>query len=342
MSSPKVAIVILNWNGRHYLQKFLPSVVSSLYDNLDIVVADNGSTDDSVSFLRDNYPQVRLILLPVNYGFTKGYNEALKQVEATYYVLLNSDVETGHDWIRPMVGLLESNPVIAACQPKILAYSNKELFEYAGAAGGWMDSYGYPFSKGRVFEICEEDHGQYDTAAPIFWASGAALFIRSSVYREQHGFDDFFFAHMEEIDLCWRIQLSGYEVWSCPESVVYHVGGGTLPRGNSRKTFLNFRNNHIMLWKNLTFTGKLRVFPVRLILDGVTGLKALAGGDGGTFKAIIRAHWAFFRWVLTGPAPFSAGHKPGAEVKGIFRGNVAWMHFIKKKKTFSEIVQGWL
>ena len=183
---------------------------------------------------------MRIIRLTENHGFAKGYNEALKQVTADYYVLLNSDVEVTEGWLEPMVNLLETNKTIAACQPKLLAFHNKNLFEYAGAAGGWIDKYGYPFAKGRVFDVCEEDKGQYDQTEPIFWASGAALFIRSNVYHEVKGFDEYFFAHQEEIDLCWRIQLAGYEMYSCPESVVYHVGGGTLPKGNSKKTFLEF------------------------------------------------------------------------------------------------------
>ncbi|RYY60634.1 MAG: glycosyltransferase family 2 protein [Chitinophagaceae bacterium] len=342
MQSPKVAIVILNWNGRHYLEKFLPSVMRSSWSNLEVIVADNGSTDDSLEFLQLHYPAVTQIRFTRNHGFTTGYNLALQQVDAPYYILLNSDVEVEPGWIEPMVGLLEQHPVIAACQPKIRAYQHRALFEYAGASGGWIDRYGYPFSRGRVFEVCEEDTGQYNDACPVFWASGACLFIRSSVFHQQRGFDDFFFAHMEEIDLCWRIQLAGHEVWSCPASVVYHVGGGTLPRGNSRKTFLNFRNNHIMLWKNLRAWQKLRVLPVRLALDGVTGLKALFSGDAGSCMAIIRAHWAFFRWLVTGKKTHWPSRSPGAEPKGVLKGNVAWLHFVKKKKTFSEIVRHWL
>ncbi len=241
--SPHVAVVILNWNGRKFLEQFLPSVLASTYTDYSVIVADNGSTDDSIAFLAANFPQVRIINNGQNFGFAKGYNEALKLVESEYYILLNSDVEVSPGWIEPMVSLLENDAQMAACQPKILSYHNKTMFEYAGAAGGWLDKYGYPFAKGRVFDICEEDKGQYDQVEPIFWASGAALFVRSTVYHQMKGFDEYFFAHQEEIDLCWRIQLAGYTVFSCPSSVVYHVGGGTLPKGNSLKTFLNFRNN---------------------------------------------------------------------------------------------------
>ncbi len=209
---PKVAIVILNWNGRKYLEQFLPSVITTSYSNYEIIIADNNSSDDSVSFIETNYPSLHVIRLSTNYGFAKGYNKALKQVQADYYVILNSDVEVHSDWIKPMVDLLESDQTIAACQPKVLSYRNKKLFEYAGAAGGWIDNFGYPFARGRVFDICEEDKGQYDDATDIFWVSGAAMFIRSDVFHEVKGFDEYFFAHQEEIDLCWRMQLAGYKL----------------------------------------------------------------------------------------------------------------------------------
>ncbi|RYF70368.1 MAG: glycosyltransferase family 2 protein, partial [Cytophagaceae bacterium] len=267
MSLPKVAIVILNWNGVNYLDTFLPSVLATTYANAEIIVADNGSTDQSVQFVRTHFPSVRIIELKQNLGFTSGYNAALQEVDAEYYVLLNSDVEVKAGWIEPMVRLCSGNPNIAACQPKLLAYAEKKMFEYAGAAGGWLDRYGYPFAKGRVFDICEEDNGQYDDESPIFWACGAALFIRASVFHEVGGFDPYFFAHQEEIDLCWRIQLAGHSIYSCPSSVVYHVGGGTLPRGNSKKTYLNFRNNRIMMSKNLPLGTKLWIMPLRNLLD---------------------------------------------------------------------------
>ena len=339
MEGPKVAIVILNWNGRRYLEQFLPSVTQSTYPQHEVIIADNASTDDSVAFLRSAYPGLRIISLSQNYGFTRGYNEALKQVTAPYYMILNSDVEVSPDWLQPMVTLLESNPTIAACQPKILSWHDRERFEYAGAAGGWIDRYGYPFSKGRVFEYCETDKGQYDQSEPIFWASGAAMFIRSEVYHEHRGFDDFFFAHMEEIDLCWRIQRAGRQIWSCPEAVVYHVGGGTLPKGNPRKTFLNFRNNHIMLWKNLPGISKCWIFPVRILLDLATAGKALLAKDPGTFKAIIRAHWAFLGWLLRAPGPHPTQGSRHTKLSGYFKGNTAWLHFVRKKTKFSEIVR---
>lgn len=336
---PSVAIVILNWNGKHYLEQFLPSVLATSYANYRLIVADNGSTDDSLTFLRSRFPQVELLQLERNYGFARGYNEALKRVEADYYLLLNSDVEVSSGWLEPMVALLKQDPKNAACQPKMLAYKNKSLFEYAGGAGGWLDAYGYPFARGRVFDICEEDKGQYNGAAEVFWASGAALLIRSQVYHELGGFDDFFFAHQEEIDLCWRIQLAGYRIFCCPQSVAYHVGGGTLPRGNSRKTFLNFRNNQVMLWKNLPWSEKWWKVPFRLSLDQVSALKGLLSGDGGYFLAIIKAHLAFLRWLFRGKRKSKVpARKPIRQLSGVFHGNIVWEHFVKQKQRFSEIV----
>lgn len=338
-ATPKVAIVILNWNGKHYLEKFLPSVLASSYANMEIYVADNGSTDDSIEFLSKTYPPIRLIRLPKNLGFAKGYNEALKQVSADYYVLLNSDVEVEANWLQPMVTLLEKDSSIAACQPKLLTYHNKILFEYAGGAGGWLDKYGYPFAKGRIFDVFEEDKGQYDKSEPIFWASGAALFVRSSVYQQVKGFDEYFFAHQEEIDLCWRIQLAGYKIFSCPAAIVYHVGGGTLPKGNSLKTFLNFRNNRIMLSKNLPLSKKIIVIPVRNVLDAVSAIKGLLKGDGGYFIAIIKAHLAFIKWWLFHKKMSVFPENKKAVLSGWLQKNVAWQHFVKKKKYFSEIVE---
>ena len=337
--TPKIAVVILNWNGRKFLQEFLPSVEKTTYANMELVIADNGSTDDSLDFISQQYPKIRVIRMSKNLGFAKGYNEALKQVEADYYVLLNSDVEVAPGWLEPMARLLESDPSIAACQPKILSFHTRDLFEYAGGAGGWLDKYGYPFAKGRIFDICEKDHGQYDQQEPIFWASGAALFIRSSVFKNVKGFDEYFFAHQEEIDLCWRIQLAGHKIYSCPQSVVYHVGGGTLPRGNTLKTYLNFRNNLIMLSKNLPVSKKLWVMPVRNLLDAISAWKGLFSGDGGYFIAIVRAHAAFVKWwfFYKRKSVFPANRK--GQLQGYLQKNMVWLHFIKKKRFFSEIVQ---
>ena len=292
---PKVAIVILNWNGQNYLEKFLPSLLATAYDNKEIIVADNGSTDGSVSLLQQHFPQIKLIRFNENNGFAKGYNVALKNIQADYYAIINSDIEVLPGWLTPLINLLEQDKLNAACQPKLLSFKNRNLFEYAGGAGGWLDSFGYPFARGRVFDICEEDKGQYDTTERVFWVTGAAMVIRRSVFNELKGFDEYFFAHQEEIDLCWRMQLAGYKLYCCPSSVVYHVGGGTLPRGNSLKTYLNFRNNQIMLYKNLPWSQKWWKIPFRIFLDAVSALKGLFIGDGGYFLSILRAHFSFFK-----------------------------------------------
>jgi len=295
----RVAIVILNWNGRKYLEQFLPFLVNCGYPSMKLVVADNASSDDSMPFLADKYPEIERIQLPVNYGFAKGYNEALKQVDAEFYLLLNSDVEVSPGFLEPMIALMDSDPSIGACQPKIRMYANKSSFEYAGAAGGWLDALGYPFARGRVFDYCETDSGQYEDAVPVFWASGAALLVRSKLYHELGGLDEFFFAHQEEIDFCWRAQLAGYKIYVQPESVVYHVGGGTLPKGNSRKAFLNFRNNLIMLWKNSSLGSALWKVPFRMVLDILSAWRGLLSGDRGYYFAICKAHFHFIGWLFS-------------------------------------------
>jgi GT2 family glycosyltransferase len=334
---PLVAIVILNYNGRDYLEKFLPSVMSSTYTNKEVYVADNASTDDSINWVKKNYTSIKIITLTENYGFAKGYNEALKQVVADYYVLLNSDVEVSPGWIEPVIALMQSNEKIAACQPKLLAYHNRNLFEYAGASGGWMDSLGYPFSRGRVFDICEEDKGQYDKAAQIFWASGAAMFVKASVYNKMNGLDGYFFAHQEEIDLCWRMQLAGYIIMSCPQSVVYHVGGGTLPLGE-RKVFLNFRNNLIMGYKNWPLKEKIWKLPARFALDMVSALKNLASGNDAFVRGVFKAWLAFIKWMFVAKQVNIFPVERAGKLRGLYKGSVVWQHFIKSKKTFTEIV----
>jgi len=337
--SPSVALVILNWNGKRFLEKFLPSVLKSGYENLVIIVADNASTDDSIEFLKVTYPSVKIIINPENQGFAKGYNTALKQVTADYYILLNSDVEITPGWITPVISLMESDTTIAACQPKILAFENKSQFEYAGASGGWIDKFGYPFNRGRIFDFCETDEGQYNNTSEIFWATGAAMFVRASVYHEQNGFDEYFFAHQEEIDLCWRMQRAGYKIFVVPDSVVYHLGGGTLPAGNKRKVFLNFRNNLVMLSKNLPFREKIWKIPFRISLDNIAAFQALIKGDFITFKAIQRAHFYFLNWIFLRKKQIDLPKKYLANLHGTYNGSIVWQYFIKKRKTFSEILQ---
>jgi GT2 family glycosyltransferase len=338
IENPAIAIVILNWNGRHFLEKFLPSVIASTYQNKRIIVADNASTDDSVGYLKNNFPQVEIIINLTNEGFAKGYNTALKQVISDYYVLLNSDVEVTPGWIEPVISLMESDWTIAACQPKILSYDKKEMFEYAGASGGWIDQLGYPFARGRIFDECEADHGQYDVAAQCFWASGAALFVKANLYHEMGGLDEYFFAHQEEIDFCWRLNLNGYKVFVQPGSVVYHVGAGTLPKSNHKKTYLNFRNNLIMMYKNLHTADALKKIPFRIMLDGVAGIRALSLGDVGFFSAICKAHIHFWVWVFFHQKQSLFPAEKKLIRSGVYKGSIVWDYFIRKKKTFTEIV----
>ena len=338
MSNPTVAVVILNYNGRKHLEKFLPSVLASTYGNLRVIVADNGSTDDSLAFMQETHPSVEVLIHPVNEGFAGGYNWALKRVEADYYVLLNSDVQVTPGWIEPVISLLESDHRIAAAQPKLLSYHQPELFEYAGAAGGWIDHLGYPFSRGRIFDVCETDTGQYDTAEPIFWASGASMFVKAAVYHEMGGLDNSFFAHQEEIDLCWRMQLAGYKIWSCPQSVVYHVGAGTLPRGG-RKVFLNFRNNLVMLCKNLPWQEKIWKMPLRIGLDALSAWKGLLTGDIYFFTAIAKAHIAVVARLFFPATKRTRKRKPMLALDGVYGGSVVWQYFIKQHTRFREIIQ---
>ena len=336
--NPKVAIVILNWNGRMYLERFLPSVIASTYPVLQVVIVDNASTDDSIEYLQKNFPSIHIIRLSQNFGYARGYNEGLKQVDADYYILLNSDVEVRPGWIEPVINLMEHDRSVAVCQPKILMYDHKELFEYAGAGGGWLDYLGYPFARGRIFDVCEKDHGQYDTVEPVFWASGAAMFVRAKVYHELKGLDEFFFAHQEEIDFCWRVQLAGYKVYACPLSVVYHVGGGTLPKGNKRKVFLNFRNNLIMLAKNLPLGQALWKIPYRFVLDTVSAFKSLFEGQGVYFVAIFKAHLAFLAWIPGRRRKSVFPQRKSGKLDGWYVGSVVWKHFVKGKTRFNEIV----
>ena len=336
---PTISIVILNFNGRKFLEKFLPSVASNICPGAAVIIADNASTDDSLVFLAEHYPGMRVILLDRNYGFAGGYNMALQQVQSDYYVLLNSDVEVAPGWMEPIIQLMETDSTIGACQPKIRMYADRGSFEYAGAAGGWLDYLGYPFARGRIFDVCEMDQGQYDQTAPIFWASGAALFIRAQLWHELRGLENFFFAHQEEIDLCWRMQLAGYKVYCCTESVVYHVGGGTLPKGNERKVFLNFRNNLIMMAKCLPIEQWLWKIPFRFLLDSVSAWKSLFAGEAVYFWAILEAHLAFFKWLVVSRRKSLFPPKKRGKLLGWYTGSVVWQYFVKGKKTFAEIVK---
>lgn len=290
----KVAVVILNWNGQKLLEQFLPSVVNYTDSALaDIIVADNASNDSSIAFVREHYPTLSIVELSDNFGYAEGYNQALKQIDAEYYVLLNSDVEVTENWLQPMINYLDLNQHIAAAQPKILSERRKDYFEYAGACGGFIDQYGYPFCRGRIFDSLEKDHHQYDTPIEIFWASGACLVIRSKDFHACEGFDSSFFAHMEEIDLCWRLNSRNRKVACFPQSIVYHLGGGTLNEESPRKTFLNFRNNLLMLYKNLPEDKLQRVLFVRRYLDKLAALQMRLKGKKKNYKAIIDAYTEF-------------------------------------------------
>lgn len=331
----QTAVVILNWNGRHMMEKFLPSVTANTTGDAEVIIADNGSTDDSIEFLHSHYPSLRIIQLDQNYGFAEGYNRALAQVEADYYVLLNDDVEVTPHWIEPVIAQMQQNTQTAICQPKLLMYDRRDTFEYAGAAGGFIDSYGYPFCRGRIFDVVEQDHGQYDDPREIFWASGAAMFVRADVWHQLGGLDGDFFAHMEEIDFCWRAKNKGYRVEYCPQSVIYHVGGGTLPKSNPRKTYLNFRNNLSMLYKNLPDGRLNRVLLLRLVLDYVAALKFLLELKPKEFQAVFQAHRDYRR------------RKPGLRLKRealrprqvscIYRGHLLLDFYLRGKKHFSTL-----
>ena len=290
----KVSVIILNWNGKELLEEFLPSVVANTPSDIaEIIVADNGSTDGSVAMLLEKYPSVRLILLKKNYGFAEGYNKAISQTDAEYTVLLNSDIEVTTNWLDAPLAVLDGDEAVAAVQPKIRAQRNKEYFEYAGAAGGFIDIYGYPYCRGRVMSVVEKDNGQYDTQADVLWATGACLFIRSEVYKKEGGLDPRFFAHQEEIDMCWRLRSRGYRIICAPESVVYHVGGATLNVESPRKTFLNFRNNLLMLYKNLPEKDLRHVFRVRFWLDLIAATKFFITGHPKNASAVFKARREF-------------------------------------------------
>lgn len=289
----KVAVVILNWNGVQLLEQFLPSIVKNSPE-ATVFVADNASTDNSISYVNTFFPTVKIIKNDLNLGFAGGYNEALKSVDADVFALVNSDIEVTENWLKPIITTFENEPKTAIIQPKILDYKRKEYFEYAGAAGGFIDKYGYPYCRGRIFETLEKDNGQYDDTSEIFWASGACFFIRSSVYKELKGFDADFFAHQEEIDLCWRTINKGYTIMYNSASVVYHVGGATLQQGNPKKTFLNFRNSLLMLTKNLPQKEIYSILFQRMILDGIAAIQFLLKGKTNHFLAVLKAHASFY------------------------------------------------
>lgn len=336
----KVSVVILNWNGCDMLRTFLPSVVHhSEGEGIEVCVADNGSTDASVTMLQQEFPSVRTILLDRNYGFADGYNMALQQVDAEYVVLLNSDVDVTEHWLEPMIAYLDDHPKVAACQPKIRSQRQKEYFEYAGAAGGFIDKYGYPFCRGRIMSVVEKDEGQYDTVIPVFWATGAALFIRRADYLKVGGLDGRFFAHMEEIDLCWRLRARGREIVCIPQSTVFHVGGATLKKENPRKTFLNFRNNLVMLYKNLPEKELKKMMRIRAGLDYLAALVFLLKGDWNNASAVIRARKEY-KQICTS---FSSSREENIRKNTLqtiperIKSSILWQFYARGHKRFSQL-----
>ncbi len=330
----RIAVVILNFNGKDFLEKFLPSVIQKSV-GAEIIVADNASTDGSVEWLHDNFPELKLLVSNKNLGYAGGYNWALSQVEAEYFVLLNSDIEVTDNWLEPLLELMESDKSIAACQPKILSYHQKKYFEYAGASGGFLDKLGYPFCRGRVFEALEKDEGQYNSATEVFWATGACLFVRAEVYHRLGGLDADFFAHMEEIDFCWRAKNEGYKIFVQPASVIYHVGGGTLPRNSSQKTYLNFRNNFMLLYKNLPQNRLWKVLITRLFLDGLAGLKFVLDGHWNDMIAVIRAHFYFYSHLRI--LRSKRKNLKQIPVSKVYKRSLVAQHFFKRKKYFSQL-----
>ncbi|MDR1679317.1 MAG: glycosyltransferase family 2 protein [Prevotellaceae bacterium] len=337
----KTAIVILNYNGKSFLERFLPRVVAlSAAPDVAIIVADNASTDDSVAFLREQFPNEQPIILPENFGFAGGYNHALAQVKAEYYILLNSDIEVTANWIQPLINYLDSHPNTAACQPKIKAFYDRKRFEHAGAAGGYIDQLGYPFCRGRIMNITEIDQGQYDQTVEVFWATGACLAIRSADFWAAGGFDERFFAHQEEIDLCWRLRSRGRSIVCVPQSVVYHVGGGTLNYDSPRKVYLNFRNNLLMLYKNLPEKLLKNILLLRMILDGVAAIQFLLTGKFSYVRSVWQAHRDFRKML----PDFAEKRKENLAKQtasypliGMTKKSLLIEFFIKRHRKFSEV-----
>ena len=332
----KTAVVVLNWNGKAWLEKFLANLVKHSQE-ATVFVADNASTDDSVDFVKSNFPSVKIIINASNGGYAKGYNDALKQIDAQYFVLINSDIEVTEDWLSPIIDLMDSDNKIAACQPKVLDYNNRSKFEYAGASGGFIDNLGYPFCRGRIFDDIEQDSGQYNDAIEVFWATGACLFVRASRFNTIGGLDEDFFAHQEEIDLCWRLKNKGYKIMVQPKSVVYHVGGGTLNAVSPFKTHLNFRNNLFMLFKNLPTYCLFTTIPTRLVLDGVAALTFLKKEKGlEHVLAIAKAHFSFYFAI-----PNLIAKRKKNSQKNNLVGRMNWSILVKNKikgiKRFSEL-----
>ena len=337
----KIAVVILNWNGKEYLEKFLPALINHSKSKLvEIYVADNGSTDNSVNFLQSTFPEIQIIILDKNYGFAGGYNKVLAQINAKYYVILNSDVEVTENWIFPIIDKMDTDNSVAAAMPKIKSYQNKDYYEYAGAAGGFIDKYGYPFCRGRILDKIEKDSGQYNYESEIFWASGACLFIRSEVYHNHNGFDEDFFAHMEEIDLCWRIKNTGHKIMFYPDSEVFHVGGGALPNNSPQKLYLNYRNNLFLLYKNLPSNNRFKIVFIRMFLDGASAMVYLSRFSTSFFFAVLKAHFSFYTSIkrLRNKRKQLTVINNKYHHKEIYKQSILYNYFVKKVRTYKNLL----
>ncbi len=333
----RLCVVILNWNGKHFLEKYLSGVETySRLPGVSVAVADNASTDDSVQYLQDRHPDVHIIRLDKNYGFAEGYNQALRQIEADYYLLLNSDAEVTEGWLQPLLDVMQRYPDTAICMPKIKSAADRDAFEYAGAAGGFMDKYGYVFCRGRLFDTVEKDTGQYDAESEIFWASGACCLVKAKLFHEAGGFDGAFFAHMEEIDLCWRLKNAGYTIRYTPASEVYHVGGGTLPQKSSFKTYLNYRNNLLMMYKNLPRSRRRKILTIRMILDAVSAVHSLLQGDGSVLKSVWKAH-VDYRKLRRNYRSSDASKSVLSYPSCVYRRSAVYRYFVKGIKTFGKL-----
>ena len=335
---PAVAIAILNWNGKHFLETLLPALQYLTYPNYVIYIIDNASSDDSVAFINAYFPAVNIILLDDNYGFATGYNKGLMQIKEEYYLMINSDVEVEPNFIEPLLNMMESDERIAVCQPKIRSLQNKKMFEHAGAAGGMIDVLGYPFCRGRIFDTVEEDKGQYDDAMQIFWATGTCCLIRKKAYWQIGGLYGYYFMHMEEIDLCWRLNAMSYKIMYCPQSVIYHLGGGSLSYGSPRKTYYNFRNNIIMCWRNSPPQTNVWLLPLRMMMDGLAALQFLGQKQTAHSKAVVKAHRDFFKWLFSYERDSPQQKLSLRKASGVAVFSIVWNYFIGKKKTYKEMV----
>ena len=335
---PSVGIAILNWNGRHFLQTLIPLLQELSYPDYTVYIIDNKSTDDSIEFLKEHFPAVKVISLAGNYGFAKGYNLGLAAIKEDYYLMMNSDVEVGKDLLQPMVDLMESDKQVAICQPKVLSLRNKEYFEHAGAAGGMMDVLGYPLCRGRIFDTVEKDNGQYNDVRQVFWATGTCCLIRKEAYWQIGGMYGYFFMHMEEIDMCWRLNSIGYKVMYCSRAAVFHLGGGSLPYQSATKTYYNFRNNIIMCYRNSPWYINFWLLPLRLLMDATAALQFAIGGNSASTKAVGKAYIHFLQWMFSKEKQIPGVKRSLFTLPGVLHKSIVWQYFVLKRKLYEDII----